>query len=429
MAGSNLFNKKTRAAGSKLYNKISKPKTGSSNKFGNSLAIVTGMTSRPKIAINSNVLPLSIPNRSISNTNLQSKPKSKPINSNHIQNTSYLPSSRIIDDTHNQVNNATSSGDYSYGGGGASAPVAEDYAIDLTDILDAYAKSAQAQQQTIRDTTAATIKALQDSEASQRSTLSKALDRFREDTAKERALRQSNFNASRADLEAQAYMANRQAMQSAAARGIGGSGLQQLAQLQNLINQGNETSDLAQSNTDSLNALAQTLARQEQDTTTSLNELANNLATKIQNLNTNQANQINEIDKNTASLQNQLKYQEAIRAQDARAKAEQFAASLAAQNASTASNWELYNLQKQDDYNNLINTTKSGLEAALRAGVEDIKTSAGGSKRKNNENVKTAYKTALSNLTNTYAPSGLNESYLSAYKKELDRVFNQYYRV
>lgn len=330
----------------------------------------------------------------------------------------------------------------SIGGGGASAPAVQDYAIDLSDILNSYTKSAEAQKQTIKDTTAATIKALQDSEASQRATLSKALDRFREDTAEERRLQQSNFNANRADLEAQAYLANRQALQSAAARGLGGSGLQQLSQLQNLINQGAETNTLAQSNTNALNALAQTLARKEEDTTTSLNDIANNLATQINNLNTAEKNQLNEIESNTASLQNQLKYQEAVRAQDARTQAERFAANLAAQNASTASNWALYNKQSDDSYN----ATVSGLENAYKNLIGDtqdaIKAISNGSyggqtfkseKAKNakiNEVINDARTTLRGYTTGLDVATGNEDYYLNQlgnlYKSDTSNTYQQY---
>lgn len=322
------------------------------------------------------------------------------------------------------------------GGGGSSAPVQEDYAIDLSDILKTYSESAAAQQQTIRDTTAASIKALENSEASQRAQLTKALERFQEDNAKERQQQQAAFNSNRADLEAQAYLANRQALQSAAARGLGGSGLQQLAQLQNLINQSTATNELATSNTDALNALAQSLSRQEEDTTTSLNDLANNLATQIQALNTAQADKINEIEKNTGSLKSQLQYQEAVRAQDARRQAEQFAANLAAQNASTASNWALYNQQKQVEYNNLADQTTSSLAALITDAANQMKSASKSSTNKkdsealaeNNAAVQAAYDAAVSNLANIYGASGLDKSiYLDPYSKQLANLYSKYY--
>lgn len=353
-------------------------------------------------------------------------------------------------------------GESSYSGGVAApavaSPAVEDYAIDLSDILAAYTKSAEAQKQTIKDTTesqrqilannlASQLESLRNSEKTQRETLTKALDRFREDTNKSRQQQQSAFNSSRADLEAQAYLANRQALQSAAARGLGGSGLQQLAQLQNLINQSAETSNLAKSNTDAISELAQALARQEEDTTTNLTNLANTTdqqARTLQTQNTdalnallsNSANKLNEIDTNTASLQKQLQYQEAVRAQDARRQAEQFAANLAAQNASTASNWALYNQQKQDKYNDLADQTTASLAALITDAANKMKSASKSSTNKkaskalteNNAAVQAAYDTAVSDLANIYGASGLDKSiYLDPYSKQLADLYSKYY--
>ena len=88
----------------------------------------------------------------------------------------------------NSGSNKGSSGSgsgYSYssgGGGGASAPVANAYAIDLTDILNSYTASAEAQKQSIMGVTSAQQKFYEDalksaieelklSEKSQRETL------------------------------------------------------------------------------------------------------------------------------------------------------------------------------------------------------------------------------------------------------------------
>ena len=290
------------------------------------------------------------------------------------------------------------SGRGGYGGG-----------IDLTNILNTYSKSAEAQKQTIRDTTAASIKALQDSEASQRSTLTKALQRFQEDTAKERQQQQSNFNSIRADLEAQAYMANRQAMQSAASRGLGGSGLQQLAQLQNLINEGSETSNLAQSNTDALNSLAQALSRQEEDTKTALTDLANNLATKIGDLNTSQANKLNEIDANTANLMAQLQYQEATRAQE-------LASSYAAANAGITSNSDLASL------------TTSALDAIVGNAVDDISAAYAKKGKKGKAAASEAVTNARKEIRSTLTDAGLSQAYGNTYLNQLNSSLSRYFK-
>jgi hypothetical protein len=344
-------------------------------------------------------------NSNVSTTNplgvlQRSKSKSKSKSTKTSSTDSTVTSTPITADSFGDLSSYASSSSGGYGG----SP------IDLTDILNTYSNSAEAQKQTIRDTTAASIKALQDSEASQRASLTKALERFQEDTDKQRQQQQSSFNSSRADLEAQSYLANRQALQSAAARGLGGSGLQQLAQLQNLISTGNETSELAQSNTDTLNSLAQALSRQEEDTKTQLSELASNLATKIQDLNTSQANQLNEIDTNTASLMSQLQYQEAVRAQE-------LAASASAANASSASTYAEAVREQQLE----AQAAKADLETLVANEVENIKSSK-------KSTAKSTLKTAKENVNNMLANYRLPTSqYGASYLSQLESAYNKYF--
>lgn len=333
-------------------------------------------------------------------TNYTNTKKASSYNINDKGGKSYYEIPKSID--------ASAFGDLSYlansgGGGGYGGS-----SIDLSNILNTYSNSAEAQKQTIRDATAASIKALQDSEASQRATLTKALERFQEDTNKQRQLQQSNFNSIRADLEAQAYMANRQAMQSAASRGLGGSGLQQLAQLQNLINEGSETSNLAQSNTEALNSLAQSLSRQEEDTKTALTDLANNLATKIGDLNTSQANKLNEIDANTANLMAQLQYQEATRAQE-------MAAAAAASNSSSASAYAEALAENQL----MAQEAKSYLDNIVSQQVRTIKSAKKGKARDN------ALSTALNAVDEGLTNYGLSSrDYGSVYYNQLQNAYN-----
>lgn len=332
------------------------------------------------------------------------------------------------------------------------------YKLDLSDILAAYTKSAEAQKKSISDSTAAQkqmladtlaaqLKSIDTSESIQKENLLTSLKRFQEDTAAARKQQQSSFNASRADLEAQAFMADRRAAQSAAARGLGGSGLQQLAQLQNMINQSGEINQLAASNTETLNNLAQVLARQEVDTTTNINNLARELQEKRETLTTEQkntinaliaeeANKLNEIETNTTSLKEQLKYQEAVRAENARTQAEQFAAELQAQNASIAAQYDLYNRQVQDENKALLDLTTSGMAGVVSDYSNLIKSASNSSTSKkpatalseNNKAVQAQYDAAVSALAAIYGGSGLSQSYLDTYRKQLDDVYSQYYK-
>lgn len=391
---------------------------------------------------------------SISNINKQNASYLAPTNNTNNQNASYLPLN-----TNNSVEQSTSnssvssSGSYS-GGGGAS--VSTPAGIDLSDILAAYTASAEAQKKSISDAAAArrqlladtltsNIKTLETSESQQRENLLNSLKRFQEDTAKARGQQQSSFNASRADLEAQAFMANRAALQSAAARGLGGSGLQQLSQLQNMINQSGEINKLSLSNTETLNTLAQELARQEEDTTTNINNLAKEIQNKKEALTTEQkntlnallseeANKLNEIETNTTSLKEQLKYQEAVRAENARIEAEQFAAQLAASNAASSSSFNNYlkQLEIEEDalrksgLNTVSIATKSGIDSIINAYNNSVNSKK--SPKKTNQAVSDAYQLALAEIRQNAINSGLAATDINSYENQLKNFYNQYYK-
>lgn len=177
-------------------------------------------------------------------------------------------------------------------GGGYAAP----NRIDIQPMIDAFTNAANAQKNTLQTTANQT-----------RSDLLNSIKRFQEDTARNQEIQRDAFNASRADLEEAAFQADRANRISANARGIGGSGLQQLSQLQTLMQQNNAISDLAGENTDVQMQLAENLARYEEDANT-----------EIQNLMSNLANSLSEID---ASLGNQianLRYTEDTRYEEAR---------------------------------------------------------------------------------------------------------------
>ena len=366
---------------------------------------------------------------------------------------STLPKSKS---SSNSNKSSSSGGSYSGGGGGASAPVADNYAIDLTDILNTYTASAEAQKQSIMGVTSAQQKFYEDalkaaieelklSEKSQRETLSKSLERFQQDTAESRKQQQANFTANRADLEAQAYLANRQALQSAASRGLGGSGLQQLAQLQNLINQSAATNELATENTQALNALAEALARQEQDTTQALTDLASGTTQKINSMSTENQNKINtllseqkgklaEIDANTASTKAQLQYNENVRAQEARTQAEQFAAQMRAQNASLAQSWRMHQEEMAanekaeadalNEYNNMVNTNLSNIIQA----AEDSMNIAGSQKGSKNKlkDTKEAYYYARDEIRKFTNNNNIDSALKSSYEKQLSTLLKTY---
>lgn len=223
--------------------------------------------------------------------------------------------------------------------------------IDLTPIINSYTNAANAQKAT-----------LQANADSTRTELLNSIKRFQEDTARSQELQRNAFNSSRADLEEAAFQADRANRISANARGIGGSGLQQLAQLQTLMEQNSSISDLAQENTDVQTQLAQALARQEEDTNSDIQTLMTNLANSLQQIDA-------DLGTNIANLQ----YQEDVRYENAR----QQAAEAAAASASSARNSYAqaladYELGLQQTYNDSADVLRLK-ESDFANSIKDIK--------------------------------------------------------
>lgn len=177
-------------------------------------------------------------------------------------------------------------------GGGYAAP----NRIDIQPMIDAFTNAANAQKNTLQTTA-----------NQQRADLLNSIKRFQEDTARNQEIQRDAFNASRADLEEAAFQADRANRISAAARGIGGSGLQQLSQLQTLMEQNSSISDLAKENTNVQTELAKNLANYEDKTNTA-----------IQNLMANLANSLSEVDADLGNQIANLRYQEDTRYEQAR---------------------------------------------------------------------------------------------------------------
>lgn len=97
-------------------------------------------------------------------------------------------------------------------------------------------------------------------------TLATALNRYKEQNALDVKNQQKDYVSGQAAIEAAIQQADRQNRISAAARGLGGSGLQQLAQLQTLLSQGQNISNLANENQSVMDALRTALANKEEDT-------------------------------------------------------------------------------------------------------------------------------------------------------------------
>lgn len=172
-----------------------------------------------------------------------------------------------MEDVLKEYSNADSG--YSYGGGGRT---------DLSGIFASLEQGANTQRQIAKDTY-----------ESRRADLLTSLKRFQEDNARDVQNQQRAYLSNQASLESAIAQADRQNRISAAARGLGGSGLQQLAQLQNLLSQGQTISNMATENQSVMDNLRKLLANKEEDISTeesralqtynnTLNEIASNLA-------------------------------------------------------------------------------------------------------------------------------------------------------
>lgn len=199
---------------------------------------------------------------------------------------------------------------------------------NLSGIISAYTQSADADKalaQQVYDTTVRNLNTALDRAKdtynkgvsntntqyeSTRGDLLTSLKRFQENNAKSVENQKRAYISDQAALESARLEADRQTRIDAAARGLGGSGLQQLAQLQNLLNQGQDISQLALSNQSEMDDLRTELADYTEDINTDLEKAQKLRDTTLDNLLTtlNYAQQ-----DNTTGLQDALTtYQNAI---------------------------------------------------------------------------------------------------------------------
>lgn len=258
-------------------------------------------------------------------------------------------------------------------GGGYAAP----NRIDIQPMIDAFTNAANARKNTLQTTA-----------NQQRSDLLNSIKRFQEQTARSQEIQRDAFNASRADLEEAAFQADRANRISAAARGIGGSGLQQLSQLQTLMEQNSSISDLAKENTNVQTELAKNLANYEDETNTA-----------IQNLMANLANSLTQIDADLGNQIANLRYQEDTRYEQARQAAMENAMNRAQSQRS-------YENSVRNSYNQALLDYELGLreQAEQEANYNDLV-----------KNLQSDFSDKISTITDT---SALEEE-LKGYKDDL----------
>lgn len=281
-------------------------------------------------------------------------------------------------------------------GGGTSA-------IDLSGIIADYQRNNQEAVNILNKTLSDTINTLKTSNEQSRNDLLTSLKRFQEANAESMRTQQQDYNSARSTLEDESFMNQRGTVANAAARGLGGSGLQQLAQLQNRLAAGKNVSALAQKNQTAQDALRRALAQEQEDYDTKVSNLNKNLEQAIINAQNQTAAKINEANSATTNIINELIYNEQVRQANARASASNAAANLEAQIAAL-----------QGDYDSRIGSLKS-----FENSVEQQLKNASSKKE-----AKQILNDSLASLFQT--DYGLSSSYKDLANQRLNNLYNLY---
>lgn len=271
-------------------------------------------------------------------------------------------------------------GDLGSGGGGYGGSN-----IDLSGILSAYDQAAAASKATAKQTYETT-----------RSDLLTSLKRYQEENAKNVENQKRSYLLGQSSLESARAEADRQSRIGTSARGLAGSGLQQLAQLQNLISQGQDISNLATENQQTMDALRTALAQRQEDTDT---KLANALAVYNNALSSIEA----EAATNKANIQYQAQEAEANRRASAAAQAASnklALAQLAAQSRDAAAGASSQAASLVEAFKNTISSAKKGKqEQVYNTARSELLSALGNYNLGAND---TITKTALDNLKKLY---------------------------
>ena len=264
------------------------------------------------------------------------------------------------------------------GGGGGYSPMK----ANISGILSAYDKQAESARQ-IAET----------KYKNTREDLLTSLKRFQEENATNVQNQKTSYLSEQASMESAREQANRQNRISAASRGIGGSGLQQLAQLQNLIGQSEQISKSAGSNQQAMDKLATLLRNYEEDSDTKMKQAEQERADTLNTIASTLAAQ-----KAAAIAQNEQNYVNAVnaaRAQAAASRSYGSSSNASARQAANAASGALTALQ---------NNLKSELKEASQMSASELKKAYGSS---NLSKVKSAinktYAASLADLQASYA--------------------------
>ena len=303
------------------------------------------------------------------------------------------------------------------GGGGGSSSSASimdpSGMIDISNMIKAY-----------EDAAAANKAVVEQSYNERRNDLLTSLKRFQEQNAKDVASQQKTYLANQALVESAIAEADRNNRVNAAARGLGGSGLQQLSQLQTLMSQGQTISDLATQNQETVNNLRELLANTEEDAQTALSDLVKTKENSLKGIES-------ELGTNKASLEYQAREKAADRAHAQQMAEAATAAQIAMQNAEYASRAA----QDEEALRSQLATLSGDYERTLNdikdMSNKQIKNYFANDERGNYSNynqavsgLKKYYDTNLSALLNSYNVGGTSLAN-SQYQTLLD-IYNKY---
>lgn len=238
------------------------------------------------------------------------------------------------------------------GGGGSSYSGNPAGMVDISGMLKAFEQAADANKSVI-----------QQSYDTRRNDLLTSLKRYQEQNAKDVAAQQKTYLANQALVESAIAEADRQNRINASARGLGGSGLQQLSQLQTLMSQGQTISDMASENQNTVNNLREVLANYDEDTQTALKDLETTKENSLKGVNS-------ELASNKANLEYQAREAAANRAQMEASTNAQIAAQNAQYAADAAADERALNSQLatlQKNYENEISNIEGMSSKALNS--------------------------------------------------------------
>lgn len=263
---------------------------------------------------------------------------------------------------------------------------------DISGLLDAYEQQAASNRQ-----------AAENKYNTTRNDLLTSLKRYQEQNARDVKNQKQSYLSEQSNLEAARESANRQSRVSAAARGLGGSGLQQLAQLQNLIGQSEKVSEAAGKNQTAMEALANSLKEYTEDNETAQKNALTDYNDTLRSIASTLANQ-----RAQAIAENEQAYTNAINARNAAMAQYSY--------SSSPGSSDSY------DYTDAV---KGGLTSMEKTLASALKSASKLKKKKRGIAVENAVSAALKSLDSLNEAYGLGNNYNIA-TKNINSLLKKY---